>query len=92
MIIQYFATFISILFDLMFFAILARILMSWMPGGGSSNIRSFLHDITEPILGPFRKFIPRIGMMDISPIAAIFALEFVRYLVMELLKYLLIIT
>ncbi|MFC1749363.1 YggT family protein [Pseudomonadota bacterium] len=88
MIFQYLATFLNILFDLLFFAILARVLMSWMPAGGSSKIRTFLNDVTEPILGPFRKIVPRIGMMDLSPIVAIIALEICRSMVFYLFAYL----
>jgi uncharacterized protein YggT (Ycf19 family) len=31
-------------------------------------------DITEPILAPIRQFIPRIGMIDLSPMVASFLL------------------
>jgi len=35
---------------------------------------TFLHQITEPILAPLRQVIPRIGMIDITPMVAIFIL------------------
>jgi len=53
---------------------LVRILLSWFP-----NIEwyqqpyRFLHEITEPYLSAFR-FIPPIGMLDISPVVAMLAL------------------
>jgi len=37
----------------------------------------FLHDITEPILSPLRQFLPRLGMLDLSPILAIILLNLV---------------
>ncbi len=37
----------------------------------------FLHDITEPILGPIRQFMPRLGMFDLSPIVAIILLNLI---------------
>jgi YggT family protein len=89
MISSYLITFINILFDLMLFAIIARVLLSWMPSGGPSRIKMLLHDITEPILGPFRAVIPRIGMIDISPIVAIFVLDLMRTLLLYLFAYLL---
>lgn len=87
MFLQYIATFVGILFDLMFFAIIARVLMSWMPSGGG-QLKSILYDITEPVLSIFRNIIPRIGMMDISPIVAIFALDLVKGLILYMIRYL----
>ncbi len=37
----------------------------------------FLHDITEPILAPLRQFLPRLGMLDLSPLLAIILLNLV---------------
>jgi YggT family protein len=43
----------------------------------SSAIIGFLRDVTEPYLGLFRRFIPPIGPVDISPIVAILLLSIV---------------
>ncbi|MBU0667898.1 YggT family protein [Patescibacteria group bacterium] len=77
--------FVGILFDLISFAIIARILLSWMPSGGGEKIRFILRDITEPILGPFRKIVPRLGMIDISPIVALIALDLLRGILLQIL-------
>lgn len=76
----------------MFLAILVRIvdvytllifvyvLMSWLPQkrGVIADIDNVLGKICEPYLGIFRKIIPPIGgMIDISPIIAIVALQLV---------------
>ena len=37
-----------------------------------------LHEVTEPILAPLRNVIPRIGMIDISPLVAIILLQIIR--------------
>ncbi|WP_407268043.1 YggT family protein [Radiobacillus sp. PE A8.2] len=58
------------------FALIAYILMSWFPGARESSIGSFLTRICEPYLEPFRKIIPPLGMIDISPIVAILVLNF----------------
>ncbi|RCW70787.1 YggT family protein [Saliterribacillus persicus] len=59
------------------YAIIIYILMSWFPGARESSIGQFLAKIVEPYLEPFRKIIPPIGgMIDISPIVAIFVLQF----------------
>ncbi|TFB23283.1 YggT family protein [Filobacillus milosensis] len=57
------------------FALIAYILMSWFPGARESSIGQFLAKICEPFLEPFRKIIPPIGMIDISPIVAIIVLN-----------------
>ena len=43
----------------------------------SSAVLGFLRDVCEPYLGFFRRFIPSIGPLDISPIVAIFVLNIV---------------
>lgn len=85
MIKQYLSQFIDVLFTLMDFAIFARILLSWFPANSGGQIRTFLIQLTEPVLAPFRRIIPRIGMMDISPIVALFILDFVKTILMSLL-------
>ncbi len=51
------------------YILIARILCSWLPGANWYNQPfKFLYDITEPVMTPFRRLIPPLGMMDISPI------------------------
>jgi YggT family protein len=57
-------------------ALIIYILMSWFPNARESFIGRFLARICEPYLEPFRKIIPSIGMMDISPIVAFLVLNF----------------
>ena len=45
--------------------------------GWSSALLGFLRDVSEPYLGIFRRFIPPIGPIDISPIVAILVLQLV---------------
>ena len=40
----------------------------------SNPIVAVITEITEPILAPLRQFIPRIGLIDLSPMVAIFLL------------------
>ncbi len=50
--------------------IFARIIFSWGMVSYSNRVMRFLVDATEPLLGPLRRIIPPLGMMDISPIVA----------------------
>jgi len=64
----------------------ARILGSWVPEFRHHPIMLFIAKCTDPYLDVFRRFIPPLGMMDLSPIVAFFALRLIEnYLVMPLL-------
>lgn len=71
-------TLLNFALEIYSFALIAYILMSWFPGARESTIGNFLTKICEPYLDPFRRIIPPIGMLDISPIAAILVLQFAR--------------
>ncbi|WP_078547271.1 YggT family protein [Litchfieldia alkalitelluris] len=61
------------------YALIGYILMSWFPNARESAIGQFLARICEPYLEPFRRFIPPLGMIDISPIVGILTLNFAIY-------------
>lgn len=77
--------FVSYLFTFYYYAIFAYILMSWVPQIRNTFIGEFLTTICEPFLKLFRKIIPPVGMLDISPIAAVFALGLIQRLVFKVL-------
>lgn len=57
--------------------ILVYILMSWLPPsvtGPLAGVRRFLAEVCEPYLRLFRRVIPSVGPLDLSPIVAIVAL------------------
>lgn len=56
--------------------IIGYILLSWIPAGGAlDDVRRALSTIVDPYLNIFRRIIPPLGMIDISPIVAIFVLQ-----------------
>jgi YggT family protein len=58
--------------------IIVYVLMSWFPVSGVfEEIHRALGAIVEPYLGLFRRIIPPIGMVDISPIVALLVLQWV---------------
>jgi len=71
-------TIIGTAFSIYYFCLIGYILMSWIPALQDSAVGRFLETVCEPYLGIFRKFIPPIGMIDISPIIAIFVLRFLQ--------------
>jgi len=58
--------------------ILIRVLLSWFPIDMRNPIVRLLFEVTEPILAPFRRVIPRIGMFDLSPLAALLVIQFLQ--------------
>ncbi len=70
------------------YALIIYIFMSWLPNVRESSFGQALGKICEPYLEIFRKFIPPIGMIDISPIVAIFALQLALRGIISVLIYL----
>lgn len=62
------------------------ILMSWIPSSRETKFGRLLEKIAEPYLGFFRKFIPPLGMIDISPIVGLFALNLISRGVREVFR------
>ena len=58
--------------------IFMRIVFSWGMVGYSNRLMRFLINVTEPLLGPLRRMIPPLGMMDISPIFAFIILWLIK--------------
>jgi len=56
------------------FAILIRVILSWVSPGGYNPATAIIATLTEPVLRPFRRLIPPIGGLDISPIFAMILL------------------
>ena len=82
-------SFVSLLSTVLYFALLARVLLSWFQVGPSNPfypVIAILYQVTEPILAPIRRVIPRFGMMDFSPIVAFFLLQLVQRVVLGALR------
>src|SRR5207244_11360317 len=61
--------------------LVVRILSSWFPEIQDHSVIRFIRFYTDPYLNFFRRFIPPLGMLDLSPIVAFFALQFIEYFV-----------
>ncbi|WP_397332228.1 MULTISPECIES: YggT family protein [Paenibacillus] len=80
---------VDVLFQIYFYMILVYVLMSWLPNVRESFIGELLGKLVEPYLAPFRRFIPPIGgMLDISPIVALFVLRLAQNGVYAIIGYL----
>ena len=65
-------------FDLYSMALFVRILFEWVRIPYSSTVMRFLWNITEPVLAPIRRAIPKFGGLDFSPMIAILLLNWLR--------------
>jgi YggT family protein len=52
----------------------------------SSAVLGFLRDVCEPYLGFFRRFIPPLGPLDLSPVVAIFVLNILGGILVRLIQ------
>lgn len=71
------------LINLLALAIFFRAILSWVVRDPYNPIVQALDAITEPILQPLRQIIPRMGMIDITPMVAIIVLFILARLVAE---------
>jgi len=75
--------FIKILTDLLSWAILLSIILSWVGGRRPSPLRRWVDALVRPILKQFRW--ARFGMLDFSPVAAILVIDYGGGLLLQLL-------
>ena len=72
---------LSVIIQLLGLAVLARALLSWFVRDPYNQVVRVLDQITEPILQPLRRIMPRTGMMDFTPMIAIIVLSVVAGMV-----------
>lgn len=81
------ADLLNTVFSLYSWVIIARVLISWVSPDPFNPIVQFLQRVSDPYLNLFRRFIPPLGSVDISPILALLALQFAqKFLVKTLLE------
>jgi YggT family protein len=85
------ANYVGWVFYVYILIIFLYILVNWLLAAGvrppysrfTEAVLTFLRDTSEPYLRLFRRFIPPLGMFDLSPIVAIIVLYFLRYIVTQ---------
>jgi YggT family protein len=75
---------ICLFFNLLTIAVFIRVLLSWFNLDPRNPMIQALNSITEPILDPIRRVMPRIGMFDLSPIVALILLRVVSVALQQL--------
>ena len=67
------------------FIIFVRALLSWFAISPYSLLVVLLNEVTEPILSPLRRIVPRLGMFDITPLVAIAILSIIPTIIYAIL-------
>jgi YggT family protein len=62
--------------------IFAYVILSWVRSPYSTHpVVRFLHDVCDPYLRLFRRVLPPLGPVDLSPLVAVAALLVLQYLI-----------
>lgn len=80
---------VHLFFNVFIFCLFVQALMSWLPNAGASPVSGLLNSITAPVLRPVRRFIPPVGGLDLSTLAAIIGLYALSIFVVGTLRSLL---
>jgi len=70
-------------FYVFLFSIFIMALLSWINPGQYNPINNLLHQITEPVLRPARKFLPPMSGIDLSPMLAMVGLWLIKLLLLD---------
>ena len=76
---------ISLLFQIYMLMLFARVISSWVPELQATKPMQFIAFYTDPYLNLFRRIIPTIGFLDISPIFAFLALELIKIFILRMI-------
>lgn len=68
------ALFIAYLLYLLGWLIIARSILTWFPNVQGHFLVQVLKQITDPILVPLQRIVPKVGMFDFSPTIAVLVL------------------
>ncbi len=78
---DFLVNFMATLIQVLQFAILGRVILSWIDPTGQYRVSQIIQEITEPVIGPIRKVLPRMGMLDLSPLIALLLLNMLQVVV-----------
>ena len=77
---------IDLLVNLYMVVLLARVLLPIFGISPFHPVMQVIYRFTEPVLAPIRAILPRAGMFDLSPLAAMILLTVLQSIVAALLR------
>jgi YggT family protein len=73
----------ALFLNIFFFAMIISVILSWVAPGSHNPGAELVNQICEPALAPFRRIVPNLGGLDISPILAFMVLKLIDMLVIN---------
>ena len=73
----------ALFLKIFFFALIISVILSWVAPGSNNPGAELVNQICEPALAPFRRIVPNLGGLDISPIFAFLVLKLLDMLVIN---------
>ncbi|MEX3774377.1 YggT family protein [Pseudomonas sp. MYb118] len=73
----------ALFLKIFFFALIISVILSWVAPGSHNPGAELVNQICEPALAPFRRILPSMGGLDISPILAFMVLKLIDMLVIN---------
>ena len=70
---------IRVICNVLTILILLRVIVSWYSPRPTNILVRILHRLTEPVLAPLRRIIPRVGRLDFTPLVAIILIQLIYY-------------
>ncbi|MDN3219089.1 YggT family protein [Pseudomonas nunensis] len=77
----------SLFLNIIFYAMIISVILSWAAPGSHNPGAELVAQITEPVLAPFRRIIPNLGGLDISPIFAFIVIQLLQSWLIPRLAY-----
>ncbi len=70
----------NVLLDYIFWAVLIRVILSWVAPDPYNPVVRIIVQITEPIMAPVRKLLPPMGGFDLSPLFVLLGIQLLQIL------------
>ncbi|MDD2052686.1 YggT family protein [Pseudomonas putida] len=77
----------SLFLNILFYAMIISVILSWVAPGSHNPGAELVAQITEPVLAPFRRLVPNLGGLDISPIFAFIVIQLLQSWLVPRLAY-----
>jgi YggT family protein len=81
-----FSQLVELLFNIYLFAIIIGAILSWFGSMAYNPAASLLYSLTEPVLRVFRRILPPMGGMDLSPLIALIAIQVAKMVILPPLQ------
>ena len=76
---------VDIAFEVYIFILFARVICSWIRVNPYGKVFQFIFSLTEPLLAPIRRLMPKTMMLDFSPMILMLVLILLHSLLLTLI-------